>query len=512
MSVLNQKTEYFLTIDAGTSGVKAGIGIPDGIILKLVKTQWSYYSPKELEPYGVEFDPDDFWQKILLTVKEVIDQSEIDSNLISCIAVTSQRHGLVCIDDKGKELYSAPNRDARGLEVDIEEYIDPETLYEITGQNPPFLFVPARYLWLKENEEENFSKIAKILPINSWIVYKLTKSSVVDITTATSTQLIDLKLQNWSEEILEAIKLPKELLPDIIQIGEPISSIDKDICSELGLNKNTMVTLSGADTQSAILGSGVFNTGDIVIIAGSTMPIVQLVNNPIIDSNNNLWSGCYFGENKWLIEANIVGGSIREWFVKSFLEQISLDQENQHDFFERIAKNKAPGSDDIIMDLGIELFSWQKITDIVLSSITFPSVLYNVNTSLDLGSFCRGILENIAFAIRGNIDLLTNLSDLPAKNVFIVGGLSKSTLLREILANVLNTDIKFLHPEGTTIGGFIACAFATKFYSSVNDSKMVFKNKIQVSTPNQDDVQTYNQIYKKWLNSYGKRREQINEF
>ena len=512
MSSLNQKAEYFLTIDAGTSGVKTGIGTPDGTIIKVVKTHWSYYSPKELEPYGVEFDPDDFWHKILLTLKAVINQSGIDSDLISCIAVTSQRHGLVCIDDNGKELYSAPNRDARGLEVDIEEYIDLETLYEITGQNPPFLFVPARYLWLKENEEVIFSKIAKILPINSWIVNKFTKSSVVDITTASSTQLVDLKKQNWSEKILEKISLPKELLPEIVPIGFPIGPIKSEVCSELGLNTDTIVTLSGADTQSAILGTGASNIGDVVIVAGSTMPIVQLLNNPIIDSDNNLWSGSYFGENKWLIEANVAGGSIKEWFVKSFLEQKSSDPENQHKIFEQIAKNKKPGSDDIIMDLGIELFNWEKMTDIILSSITFPSALYDVNSSLDLGSFCRGILENIAFAIRGNIELLINFSNLPAENIFIVGGLSRSSLLREILADVLNKDIKFSHPEGTTIGGFIACALAKKYYSSINDSKSIFKDKIQVITPNQENVQTYDHIYRKWLNSYRKRRENTDEF
>ncbi|MFW9928384.1 MAG: FGGY family carbohydrate kinase [Candidatus Thorarchaeota archaeon] len=510
---MDQKSEYFLTIDAGTSGCKAGIGDIEGNIIKVVKTDWTYFSPEELAPYGAEFDPKDFWKKIIFTIKEVIKQSGIDSNLISCIAVTSQRHGCVFIDNKGEELYSAPNRDSRGLEVDIDEYIDTDELYQITGQNPPFLFTPARYLWFKENEEEVFDKIAMILPINSWIVYKLTNQSVIDITTAYSTQLIDLKQRDWSETILESISLSKEKLPEIIEIGTPIKSIKAEIIHELGINEDTLVTLSGADTQSAMVGTGARQSGDIIIVAGSTMPIVQISDSPIIDPDNNLWSGCFFDNDKWLIEANAGSpGIIKDWFVNTFLTQGVESNKNNHEKFDELAEKQKPGADDIITDLGIPIFNWKTLTEITSSTITFPSVMFSLDSFINLGSFCRSVLENIIFAIRANIELINKTTKIATHNVLIVGGLSKSNLLREILASVLNTNIYYLDSEGTIIGGFIACSIAKNYHSSYQDFIKSFQDKFQITTPNQEDFNVYEQFYRQWLDNYTKKREEVGNF
>ena len=506
MSQKSEKVEYFLVIDAGTSGVKVGLGTTNGKILHFIKTEWSYFSPEDMDLYGVEFNPDDFWSKIISTTKEVISESIIDANLISCIAVTSQRHGCVFLDDSGKELYSAPNRDARGLEVDMDEYIDSEELYDITGLNPPFLYVPTRYLWFKENNEEIFNKIDKILPINSWIVYRLTNKSAVDITTAHATQLIDLKTCSWSDKILQVISLSKNQLPELVEIGVPVSTLTSEVCSLLGLNKNTIVTLSGADTQSAIIGTGSNNAGDIVVVAGSTMPIIQVTHDPMLDSDKNIWSGCFFDKNKWLLEANVGSvGIINQWFVKTFLEPTT--KEDPYKLLENLASQHKPGSDNIIMDLGIQIFNCNSMTDIEPSSITFPSIIYNLGSSIDLGSFCHALLENIAFSIRANIELIIEASNLSMKNVFIVGGLSKSILIRKILASVLNTDVKFIHSESTIMGGLFACSKATNYIHSIDEFIHLIQDEIKIYNPNKDEVPIYNQYYHKWLQNHKNQKE-----
>lgn len=504
---MNDTSEYFLTIDAGTSGVKVGIGSPDGSILKVVKTNWSYTFVDGLEPYGVEFNPQIFWNKIVTTIHDVIKKSEIDAKLISCIAVTSQRHGCVFLDQDGKELYTGPNRDSRGLEVDIDDYIDSDDLYDITGQNPPFLYVPTRFLWFKENDEETFDQIYKILPINSWIVYKLTNKFVVDITTASAMQLIDLKSQNWSEKILEAISLPKKMLPELIPLGASISSVSEDISQLLNINTTTVITLSGADTQSAIVGTGASCSGDVIIVAGSTMPIVQLTDKPIIDPERKIWSGCYFGDQKWIIEANAgTTGSIKDWFADVFLKTRFNQDTNIHEIFDKVASEHNPGSNNVVMDLGIQVFDLNTLTEITFSSISFPSMIYSLDNSVNLGSFCRAVLENIAFAIRANIELLKDISKLPIQNIYIAGGLSRSKLLKEIIANVLDKNVLSIHAEETIIGGFVACNWAKHPEISLNEIKKIQQHQFQITKPTADEVSTYEKFYQKWLSNYKKLR------
>ena len=510
---MSQKNKYFIVIDAGTSGVKVGLGTSKGKIVHVVKTEWSYFSPEELDPYGVEFNPEEFWSKIILTIKEAIFESDIDKNLISCIAVTSQRHGCVFIDKNGKELYSAPNRDARGLEVDIDEYINTDELYKITGLNPPFLFIPARYLWFKENDEEKFNQIDKILPIYSWIVYKLTNRSVIDVTTASATQLLDLEKLTWSEKILDSINLPKSKLPDLVEIGSSLGTMTSEVSKLLGLRNNTIVTISGADTQSAVLGTGFNDAGDIVIVAGSTMPIIQLIDTPIRDSEKKLWSGCFLDSKKWLLEANSgPAGIIKEWFVQTFLNQNSGTTTNPYNIMETLATSHKPGSDDITMDLGIQIFDLNNMMDITASTIRFPSVIYSLDSNVNLGSFAHALDENIAFAIRANIEVLTQVSKLPAKNISIVGGLSKSRLLRKMLASVLNMNIKHIHSESTILGSLFACDLAKNYLQTYDEFFHLIKEEIDISEPNVDDIEIYNQYYRKWLENYKQQRKISDEF
>ena len=286
-----------------------------------------------------------------------------------------------------------------------------------------------------------------------------------------------------------------------------------EVSKLLGLRNNTIVTISGADTQSAVLGTGFNDAGDIVIVAGSTMPIIQLIDTPIRDSEKKLWSGCFLDSKKWLLEANSgPAGIIKEWFVQTFLNQNSGTTTNPYNIMETLATSHKPGSDDITMDLGIQIFNLNNMMDITASTIRFPSVIYSLDSNVNLGSFAHALDENIAFAIRANIEVLTQVSKLPAKNISIVGGLSKSRLLRKMLASVLNMNIKHIHSESTILGSLFACDLAKNYLQTYDEFFHLIKEEIDISEPNVDDIEIYNQYYRKWLENYKQQRKISDEF
>jgi sugar (pentulose or hexulose) kinase len=91
---------YYLSIDAGSSGCKVALADKNANFLSIVKSEWSYFSPEDLEPFGVEFIANKFWNIILTTIKQAINQSGVLTETIKAISVSSQRHGCVFLKHK----------------------------------------------------------------------------------------------------------------------------------------------------------------------------------------------------------------------------------------------------------------------------------------------------------------------------------------------------------------------------------------------------------------------------
>lgn len=357
-------------------------------------------------------------------------------------------------------------------------------------------------MWFKDNDEEKFDSIRKILTIDSWIVYKLTGRLVIDSTSASATQLMDIKTKNWSEIILSECEISKDILPTIIESGTVVGEITAEIKKDLGINENISITLAGADSQSALLGCGALEIGDIVIIAGSTMPIMQVVDQPILDPEKRIWTGSYLEKEKWVVESNAgPAGSIYSWFITNFIKKINpLD--DPYSKFDDLVKSRDLGGNDVYADLGIQIFNSQKMTEINKSMFVFPQISISLDSEIGIDSFSQALLENLAFAIKGNIHQILEVTGKKSNRFFVVGGLSRSNMLVKIIANVLNKSIVLVDPESTLLGGILSCLVASGAYSNYDSVINLISNKKIYITPDEKQAILYEGCYRHWKELY----------
>ena len=81
--------------------------------------------------------------------------------------------------------------------------------------------------------------------------YFLTGEKKAEYTMATTTQLMDAKNKVWSDRILEALQIPKKILPEIVPSGTVVGTLQPSICEELGVEPAKVIAITGHDTQSA---------------------------------------------------------------------------------------------------------------------------------------------------------------------------------------------------------------------------------------------------------------------
>jgi autoinducer 2 (AI-2) kinase len=503
-------SDYFLTLDAGTSGGKCAIIDEKGKFRSIIKTAWSYVSVEELEPYGFMFYPDQFWQILLRLMVTAIGRAKISPSDIIGIAATSQRHGCVFLDSNGMELYAGPNRDARGLEVDIEDYFDPVELYKITGHGPPFILPLARLLWFQENEEEIFEQIKHLLTIDGWVNFKLTGKYTIHDSAAAETMLFDIRKRTWSETIMDECDIPNEILPERYPIGAYVGDVTEDVVNRLNLKSKTPVMMAPADTQVSLLGCGAYQKGDLGIVAGSTMPIQLIVDQAMIDGNQQIWTGAFTNTSTplWVIESNAgAAGDIHDWFIDRILKPIKAA--NPYGTFEKLALSQPPGSRGVLADLGVQIFQAQRMLSIPTGGgFSFLPIAYSFDVPIDIASLARALLENLAFAVRANIKQIKSMSNYSISNTYMVGGLAKSKAFAQVLSNVINTKIKVPNqPEGALLGCAIAGMLGLDRFTTLRDAieTLITGNHMEY-IPEEDQIKPYNELFPQWLQFYQQSR------
>lgn len=500
-------TEYFLTIDAGTSGGKAAIGTENGDIVGFAKSKWShlYRVPEDLAPYGYEFDPNQFWNIIIDTIRKAIGFAQIDPINIKSISATSQRQGCVFLDKDGKELYAGPNRDARGLEVDTEEYMENDEIYDITGRGLPFIFPLARLLWFQENEEEIYAKVRHLLTIDGWVNSRLTGQYAIDDTGASETLLFDITKKDWSEKILEEFKISHEILPKRLEFGELIGPVLPSIIEKLGLKPQTPVFIGCADSQASLIGCGAIKPGSLGVVAGYTMPIYFIIDRPILDPERRVLTNPFL--KKWAIESNAgFAGETHQWFVEAFLAKLGII--NPYDKFEELVFSQVPGAGGVQANVGPQIFNALNMLQIPTGGFIFSPISYILEGNLDISAFARAVVENLSFSVRANMEQILKIAGSSLETVYVVGGLTRSGAFCQVLADVIQTDVNVFIPEGASVAGFISGMIGTGHFKTVDEAISQLITKKDVYSPNEAYQAEYDHLFSQWLEVYEKSREE----
>jgi len=496
---------YVLALDFGHGGAKAlFLDIESGNRYSDYKS-WQYYSPED-DSYRKEFVPDDFFNIFCNLVRNLVDKHKIKADEVVGISTACMRHAYVFLDKHKKEVYAGPNTDIRGLFYqDVIEQDVKLDLYKLTGQGPALMYMPARLLWFKNEKPEIFKKIHYGLGIGDWLIYRLSGVIATEPSVASATMLFDLEKKTWLSKVLDALGLNNVNLPQIHQAGEHIGELISDVAKKMNLKQGIPVIIGGGDTHLGLLACSAFNDGDIGVVAGTSTPVMMILSKPVVDEKKRIWSGCHVLKDKWVLEGNAqMGGLSYQWLKNNFKVLFEKNDHDTYELMEMLASKVSPGSDDMIASLGAEIFNLNEINIVRPAIFSFQQPGHPMNTNpATFSHFIRAILENISFAIRGNIRQLEDISNKKSNELKVTGGLSRSNLWLEILSGTTAKKVKAAKAEdGTLLGCAMCAAVGSKIFNDFEDAaKEMVEFKKEVN-PNEEQIEIYNKCYNNWKEWY----------
>lgn len=389
------------------------------------------------KPETLEIDSTTLELKLIRLMKKMLSQ---DTNTVGDVVVTSQREGCVFLDSEDNIICISPNIDYRASEI---SYLLPDgmknKIYTITGHWPDGLFPAMKLLWFREHEPFVFQRISRFMSINEWVVYKLLgwqqRRSKIDSTSAAESLLFDVRKLMWSDEIMEILQLRHLFLPEIVSPGTVVGTVDPTLANHVGLSRQARIRLAMADTQSALLGCGVLNVGDVGIVNGSTTPVQFVVDKPVIDKKARTWT-CPYMPGLWVVESNctktgVIFQKLKE-DLQSFLKELGNEDPIDEKQLDKFIIEGWKEAHEMVTYFGPKIFNVSKgIQD-------FPMIVLHEETTNLFKAVFAGYIENLAFAIRANIEQLQEITQLSPKRIILTGGASKSELLKKLLPIVLH--------------------------------------------------------------------------
>jgi autoinducer 2 (AI-2) kinase len=491
-----------LAIDAGSSGCRAFVFNPRGEAISSARRDWNYDTPAEIAPLGRQFDPEVFWKTVCEIINEAVQGSGLTPSRIAAVSTASQRQSVIFLDRDGVELYGGPNTDLRAL---VEGFaIDGQfggDIHRITGHTPSFLFTPAKLRWFKTHHPHLYHRIATVLSMNNWIIYRLCGRPIADLSSAADTGLVDIRQRAWSSRLLTMLELPPQVCPEIVAAGTAVGKVSPASAARTGLAAGTPVVAGGADTQCGLLGMGVSDEAEVGVLAGWSASIQMVTARPILHPEGRIWSGCHVLPGRWILESNAAeSGGAYAW-LKGLLygDDAAPAGNDAYATMDRLAEQVPPGADGSLAFIGPRVMDMTRLRPI-LGSFLFP-ITPSV-TGVGRKHLVRAALENLVFAFKGNCDQLAQTSGMKPKRVGIGGGLARSRSLVQMLSDALGQPVVSFRTAQVTASGVAMCAaVGAGWHADLRAAAETMRPASEVIEPDQRSSSEYAKHYGRWMHA-----------
>ena len=483
--------KYYIGVDLGTSAVKLLLMNDKGAIEKIVSREYPLYFPR---PGWSQQNPEDWWNGTVEGIRELI--SGIDGNLVAGISFGGQMHGLVILDEADQVIRPAIlwNDGRTAAQTDyLNQVVGKETLARNTANIAFAGFTAPKLLWVREQEPENFARIAKIMLPKDYLAYRMTGVFCTDYSDASGMLLLDVKKRCWSEEMLKTCGVRKEQMPRLYESYEKVGTLKPEVAGLLGLSCDCLVAAGAGDNAAAAVGTGTVGEGKCNLSLGTSGTIFISSDNFRMDSHNALHAFAHADGHYHLMGCMLSAASCNKWWMEEIIqtedyakeqEKIGTLGENHVYFLPYLMGERSPHNDPNARGTFI--------------GITMDTTRVQMT---------QAVLEGVAFAIRDSFEVARSLG-ISIDRTMICGGGAKSPLWKKIMANVLNIQVDVPQiEEGPAMGAAMLAAVADGTFASVKEAADCVVRVKETISPDPALAAVYDRQYRKFAQIYPAVRE-----
>ena len=479
---------YYIGVDLGTSAMKLLLMDAEGKIHNTVTKEYPLEFP---QPGWSQQKPED-WKKALYEgMPELL--AGVDASQVAGIGAGGQMHGLVVLDENDNVIRPAilwnDGRTAKQVDY-LNGVIGKEKLSALTANIAFAGFTAPKILWMKENEPENFAKIAKIMLPKDYINYILTGVHACDYSDASGMLLLDVEHKCWSKEMLTICSVSESQMPRLFESFEAIGTVKEDVAAALGIPASVKVVAGAGDNAAAAVGTGVVGEGGCNISLGTSGTVFISSKSFGVDKFNALHAFAHADGGYHLMGCMLSAASCNKWLMDEVYKTSDYAAEQVDITDDKLGENH-------VFFLPYLMGERSPINDTNARGTFIGMTMDTTRTDLT-----QAVLEGVAFAIRDMVEVARDLG-VVIDSSKVCGGGAKSSLWKKMIANILNAELQCLESEqGPGMGGAMLAMVACGEYGSVQEACDKLVNIASTVKPEPELVAKYEARYQQFKKIY----------
>jgi xylulokinase len=469
-------SEALIGLDVGTTGLKAIAISPAGDVVARAERSYPLATPT---PGWSEQDPEDWWRAAEAALAEVSSAHEVAG-----IGLSGQMHGLVALDQRTRVLRPAIlwNDQRTAAEcAEIEQRVGLARLIELTGNRALPGFTAPKLLWLRRHEADVYERIRHVLLPKDYVRLRLTGEIATDAADASGTLLLDVAGRRWSDAMLEALELPREWVPPVLESPEASGRTPT----------GTPVAAGAGDQSAAALGVGLDAPGPLSVVLGTSGVVLAVLPAFRADREARVHAFCHAVPGAWQSMGVMLSaaGSL-EWLRRAVAP---------HESFSSLLDEAArwpPGAG------GLLFAPYLQGERTPHADPDVRAAFVGLELRHDRGALTRAVLEGVAFGLRDSLQLLREL-DVETDRGRSSGGGARGRLWLEIVSSVLGLPLeRTAVEEGSAYGAALLGGVAGGVFADVHDAVRRCVRVRATVEPNPGWVDAYDELYGRYRSLY----------
>ena len=460
--------KFIVSIDQGTTSSRVVLFDTKGNIKFISQYEFKQYFPRN---GWVEHNPNEIWSTTLKALKQVIKKAKSLKGNILTIGITNQRETTILWNKKtGKPIYNAivwQDRRTQEYCKSLKNKNYENTFRKKTGLFIDPYFSATKIKWILDNVKvsKKLLKTNNLLfgTVDTFLIWKLTKGKqhLTEATNASRTMLFNINNNKWDNEILQKLKIPRSILPEVKNSADNFGKTDKRVTG-----KEISISAVLGDQQAAAVEQACFEKGSIKSTYGTGAFVIMNTGSKKINSKNKLLTTiCYRLNNKttYALEGSIfIAGAGVQW-LRDKIKLINNAYET-----EKIAKSTKTNNEVYVVPAfsGIGAPYWRPDARGLITGLTRDS---------DWKTLVRATVESVAYQ-SNDLFYSMNKDGLKPRIVKIDGGMVSNNWFSQFLANIIN--LKVVRPkilETTALGAAMLAGYQIGEFKSLNHIKNTWR-------------------------------------
>jgi xylulokinase len=483
--------KVLLGLDIGTSGVRVLAVDEFGKVVAEASAEHPLYTPK---PGWTEQNPEDWWQASKEALGKAAVQTGQAGGEVVGIGLSGQMHGSVFLDSSDEVIRPALLwNDQRTEEqcAEITDAVGEERLIQLSGNPALTGFQAPKVLWLRDEEPENYDRLAHVLLPKDYVRLRLTGEHATDVSDAAGTLFLDVGSRDWSKEILAALDVPEEWMPKVYEGPESTGVLREEVAEELGLPAGIPVAAGGGDNAAAAVGVGVVREGVVSSSVGTSGVIFAHAEEFTPDPSGRLHAFCHTVPGAYhLMGVTLSAGGSLSWWHDL------LGGEYGYDELSEMASSAPPGSEGLLF---LPYLSGERTPH---SDPAARGSFFGLTNRHGKEHMTRALMEGVIFSLKESLEIMQELGT-PIEQVRAIGGGARGELWRQLQADIYGMPIyRTTIDEGPAYGAALLAGVAAGIYGDVQEASARVDLRDEVTEPEDKNANLYQEYFEAYRSLY----------